>query len=72
MLASSLFSNDCRIACSLLKRVANFFFNWYHRIEEIHTMLKEQSKILKAIGQREGVEETGNRKSIIGWFLKKH
>ena len=35
-------------------------------------MLKEQSKILKAIGQREGVEETGNRKSIIGWFLKKH
>lgn len=42
------------------------------RIEEIHTMLKEQSKILKAIGQREGVEETGNRKSIIGWFLKKH
>jgi len=42
------------------------------KIEEIHTMLKEQSKILKAIGQREGVEETGNRKSIIGWFLKKH
>ena len=71
MLASSLFSNDCKIACSLLKRVANFFY-WYHRIEEIHTMLKEQSKILKAIGQREGVEETGNRKSIIGWFLKKH
>lgn len=38
----------------------------------MHTMLKEQSKILKALGQREGVEETGNRKSIIGWFLKKH
>jgi len=35
-------------------------------------MLKEQSKLLKAIGQREGVEEGGNRKSIIGWFLKKH
>ena len=35
-------------------------------------MLKEQSTILKAIGRREGVEEAGNRKSIIGWFLKKH
>ena len=36
-------------------------------------MLKEQSKILKAIGQREGIEEAGNRKSIFGfgWFSKK-
>ena len=35
-------------------------------------MLKEQSKILcKAIGHREGVEETGNKKSILGRFLKK-
>ena len=35
-------------------------------------MLKEQSKILyKAIGHREGVEETGNKKSIIGRFIKK-
>ena len=35
-------------------------------------MLREQSKILKAIGQREGVEESGNKKGFIGWFLKKH
>ena len=41
------------------------------RIEDIHEMLKEQSKLLKAIGQREGVEEAGNRKSIFGWFSKK-
>ena len=34
-------------------------------------MLKEQSKIIKVIGQREGMEETGNKKSIIGRFLKK-
>lgn len=43
------------------------------KIEEIHTMMKEQSEILKAIGRREGVEDaSSNRKSIIGWFLKKH
>ena len=42
------------------------------RINDIHEMLKEQSKLLKAIGQREGLEDTGNRKSIFsGWFKKK-
>ncbi|XP_068676235.1 transient receptor potential cation channel subfamily A member 1-like isoform X4 [Montipora foliosa] len=42
------------------------------KINDIHEMLKEQSKLLKAIGQREGLEDTGNRKSIFsGWFKKK-
>ena len=44
-----------------------------HRIDEIYAMMKEQFEILKAIGRRQGVEDTAsNRKSIIGWFLKKH
>ena len=37
-------------------------------------MLKEQSKVVKAIGQREGVGDAdgpGNRKSIFNWFSKK-
>ena len=37
-----------------------------HWINEIYAMMKEQSEILKAIGRRQGVEDTAsNRKSII-------
>ncbi|XP_068726064.1 transient receptor potential cation channel subfamily A member 1-like [Montipora capricornis] len=39
------------------------------KIHDMHEMLKEQSKLLKAIGQREGLDDAGNRKSIFsGWF----
>ena len=37
-----------------------------HWINEIYAMMKEQSEILRAIGRRQGVEDTAsNRKSII-------
>lgn len=57
----------------ILHFIDTFFSILKHRIEEIHAMMKEQSEILKAIGRREGVEDaSSNRKSIIGWFLKKY
>ena len=40
----------------------------------MHEMLKEQCKVVKAIGQRKGVGDDGgpgNRKSLFNWFPKK-
>jgi len=56
-----------------MAQIIDKIFEQESKIEDIHEMLKEQSKILKAIGQREGIEEAGNRKSIFGfgWFSKK-
>ncbi|CAH3024860.1 unnamed protein product [Porites evermanni] len=44
------------------------------KIDEMHEMLKEQCKVVKAIGQRKGVGDDGgpgNRKSLFNWFPKK-
>ncbi|XP_015755675.1 PREDICTED: uncharacterized protein LOC107335200 [Acropora digitifera] len=41
------------------------------KIDDIYELLQGQSKSKKAIGQREGLEESGNRRSIFGGFFKK-
>lgn len=41
------------------------------RIDDIYELLQGQSKSTKAIGQREGLEESGNRRSIFSGFFRK-
>lgn len=41
------------------------------KIDDIHELLRGQSKRTKASGQRDGLEESGNRRSIFTGFFKK-
>lgn len=67
-------ANECNERFALLYRndiVSFLLLIQLCRIDDIYELLQGQSKSKKAIGQREGLEESGNRRSIFGGFFKK-